>query len=248
MGVRNTVVFFTLKDEDKKMNASIKIISTFIFFMCDSPFGASSNLTETEYYAGCIDPVKQEKVDTLHVACGQGDVQKVREYLENSSFSVNMRDSLDRTPLHTACLAGQIEVVTLLLDHMLYRTFCKKEMFLFDQYGQTALYDACEKEHIALVELLLKRGASTQVKNDKGKTPLEYTKHEDIKTIIKHHDNWSRRKFFIMFLYESQFQKLKENRDSELILKELRIANHIVPNIFKVFCVKDLIRKIADFL
>ncbi|GAB5355500.1 hypothetical protein AAMO2058_000211000 [Amorphochlora amoebiformis] len=60
------------------------------------------------------------KKSSLHDACRNGDVAKVRELLRDPGGAgmVEKRDNLERTPLHMAAWAGHEDTVGLLIDYM----------------------------------------------------------------------------------------------------------------------------------
>ena len=75
--------------------------------------------------------------------------------------AVNARDNFKWTPLHHACHAGQLDIVSLLLDG-------GAEMEATGLSGGTPLTRAIESSREHVVEFLLSKGAKLQVENKKG--------------------------------------------------------------------------------
>jgi ankyrin repeat protein len=53
-----------------------------------------------------------------------------------------------------------------------------------DQYGRTALYYAVRRDNPALVKALLSHGASVNVKDDLGLSPLDFLRYRECKDIL----------------------------------------------------------------
>jgi len=58
-----------------------------------------------------------------------------------------------------------------------------------DHTGKTALMHAAEKNYSSIVQLLLKVGAKTNIKNNEGRTAYDSTTDNDIKKMIKKHED-----------------------------------------------------------
>ena len=52
----------------------------------------------------------------LHEAAKSGDVEKVRELLEQGKYDVNSADADGATPLHCACSEGHLDLVRVLVS------------------------------------------------------------------------------------------------------------------------------------
>jgi ankyrin repeat protein len=93
--------------------------------------------------------------------------------------SLNDRNHLGDTPLHTICSWGEIEPVKQLIA-------AGADINAKGDLGATPLFNAVIGENIEVVSLLLKSGADPKIKNDWNKTVLEYAKNTSApKEIIK---------------------------------------------------------------
>ena len=99
------------------------------------------------------------------------DVAKV---LVEHKANVNAKEWQKTTPLHFACRNGDLALATLLIEH-------GADVFAADRGGATPLWCAAgggfyrspaEKQHAAILKLLVNRGASLATKNGEGKTLL----------------------------------------------------------------------------
>lgn len=75
-------------------------------------------------------------------------------------------DSNGDTLLHIAAQQGDAETIAFLLDSGV-------DVNSLGDMGATALHYAHENQHKAIAELLIRRGASTDIKNGFGKLPGE---------------------------------------------------------------------------
>ena len=88
----------------------------------------------------------------LHEAVKSGDLEKVKPLVEKG-VDINQRDALGSTPLHDAAWNGDTRMVGYLLDHGAEINARHSEG------GSSPLAYAVIKNNIAVVELLLGRGA-----------------------------------------------------------------------------------------
>ncbi|MEM4217275.1 MAG: ankyrin repeat domain-containing protein [Candidatus Methanomethylicaceae archaeon] len=80
---------------------------------------------------------------------------------------VNVKNNDGCTPLHYACLGGDLNVVKSLIEH-------GADMNAVDHKGNTPLHYACEGNHIEVVRFLIEHGADVNAANHKCNTPLHY--------------------------------------------------------------------------
>ena len=104
-------------------------------------------------------------------ACMQG-IEEARRWVRERPQDIDTPDNAGNTPLQIASLAGESEVVALLLGAGCDTT-CKNIDL------DTPLIDAVENSHIEVVKLLLKAGIDPRQRNAKGQEPLELVNLDD---------------------------------------------------------------------
>jgi len=102
---------------------------------------------------------------SLFDAIRAGDVQHGASLLDAYPESVNVRDSLDRTPLHWAARSGHIDLLTLLITH-------GADVNAVDKNLVTPLHSLSARGFTEQVSLLAAHGADVSAKNVRGDTPL----------------------------------------------------------------------------
>ena len=146
---KKTNIFKAIKA--KKLRLVEKIVRSF----SDQLNVKSSNLGETPLLCAILEK----------------DIAIIKFLLKNKA-DVNLANDLGRSPLHYAALSGDMEIVKLLCDN-------DANVFALDARGNTALHDAASVGAKSIYKFLIQRGASSQTKNNKGKSPKEllaYTK------------------------------------------------------------------------
>lgn len=135
--------------------------------------------SEDDYDDECVDDFRKidvlsvnicnaDGVTALHVACRCGNAEAIR-FLLDAGAKANVRTYKQLlTPLHMACLSNQLQAVKLLLEH----PHAGYDINLVDRRGNTVLHCACIAGNARLVELLLKFNPDTEVRNDRGKMPV----------------------------------------------------------------------------
>uniref|UniRef100_A0A7S2ZFX6 Uncharacterized protein n=1 Tax=Rhodosorus marinus TaxID=101924 RepID=A0A7S2ZFX6_9RHOD len=101
--------------------------------------------------------------EKLCTAARDGSLEDVIKLLD-SGCNINWKGSKGLTPLQEATKAGQLEVVSLLLNHNAE----------FEQKGTTSLHLACGGGHMQIAELLIEHGAVIDQpdQSHKGYTPI----------------------------------------------------------------------------
>ena len=109
-------------------------------------------------------PLGGKQVSWLHMAAGNGDVDRVKELLTMGAH-VNGADGRGATPLHYAVLGGSTEAVKLLLD-------AGASVNAHDQGARTPLHAAAYSGSPEIMSTLIEAGASVKTADDTGATPL----------------------------------------------------------------------------
>ena len=104
-------------------------------------------------------------------ACMQG-IEVARRWVREQPQDIDTPDNAGNTPLQIASLAGESDVVALLLG-VGCDTTCKNIDL------DTPLIDAVENSHVEVVKLLLKAGVDPRQRNAKGQEPLELVDLDD---------------------------------------------------------------------
>jgi hypothetical protein len=104
-------------------------------------------------------------MNLLHIAIQNG-FRDVVLYLLDAGFDVNAKDHWGRTPLHHSAGTIGSGMALFLLQRGAYKD-CQ------DSKGTTALMNAAEEGNVEAFELLLKMGASVQLRNSAEETVVE---------------------------------------------------------------------------
>jgi ankyrin repeat protein len=106
-------------------------------------------------------------MSTVHTNAGNGNVNRVRNHL-NNGVHVNVRDpEFNRTPLHYAAEGGHLSTVQLLLNR-------RAQVNARNAEGITPLMLAAMGGHLAIVRLLIARRASLNTMDSNRLTALMY--------------------------------------------------------------------------
>eukprot|EP00286_Rhodomonas_abbreviata_P026002 CAMPEP_0181292754 /NCGR_PEP_ID=MMETSP1101-20121128/2687_1 /TAXON_ID=46948 /ORGANISM="Rhodomonas abbreviata, Strain Caron Lab Isolate" /LENGTH=394 /DNA_ID=CAMNT_0023397269 /DNA_START=157 /DNA_END=1341 /DNA_ORIENTATION=+ len=148
---------------------------------------ASGGHTETckillEYKADINLRKQNNGLSALHYACEEGMVETAQLLVAhgadiNAAAQVTgdggrMRGDLS-TPLHSAAVAGQTEMVSKLLSGMVYNDVeLQAELDKKDGAGQTALHRAAGKGGDDIIRILLDCGADLEAQDNSGETAL----------------------------------------------------------------------------
>ena len=90
------------------------------------------------------------------------------QVMKYNSRLVTSKDNCERTPLHLACLRGQINIVQAHKDH----TYLKSMREWRDAEGNTSLHLACSGGSLGIVELLINSKANAKDTNKHSEMPL----------------------------------------------------------------------------
>ena len=127
----------------------------------------------------------------IHYAAQHGNI-KLFKYLVEHKANIYKKDDSGKNVLHYACLSGNVELITLLLqDNVFGITLLNSR----DKSGKTPLHFAAESGSIEAVKLLIKLGAKVRVKTSRDETVLHFAaKSGNIELVNLLHD-----KYFLNF-------------------------------------------------
>ena len=94
-------------------------------------------------------------------------------------------DIRKRTPLHTACLNGHVEVVRIYTQsYILLEATDVNVLEVTDDGGNTPLHLACVGGNIDVVQLMADSGASIMVANSRGEAPIHTaSQHKSVEIV-----------------------------------------------------------------
>lgn len=109
-------------------------------------------------------PTRVQPEKNIWVAASDGDLDRVRELVENQSLGPNVPDENTYTPMHAAASYGHLHV----LDYLVSKG---GNVNVTDADGDTPLYVV---ENIETARYLIQHGAVTNRCNDEGLSPAAY--------------------------------------------------------------------------
>jgi cytohesin len=109
---------------------------------------------------------KGANIVSIHLSAYQGDLDKVRDYLEKGT-DANTVDAFGATPLHYAARQGHLELVKLLIAKGADVNAKNKNNF-------TPLHWAAGGGHMDVVALLIEKGANINSTEQRNYTPMHY--------------------------------------------------------------------------
>lgn len=105
-----------------------------------------------------------------------GNIQELVQYLVDMGAPADHQDCNEKTALMIACRKGLIEVVRLLVPH------CDLEVR--DRWHWTALFHAVDNNRLEIVNILIEKGAETEIADKKGYTLLQVAEMKGFHDII----------------------------------------------------------------
>ena len=103
----------------------------------------------------------------LHMAAARGFLEICEIILSVGEPTVlNLRTSMNRTPLHLATIHNHLKIVTLLVNK-------GAKIDLIDNDYNTCLHYASNQGYDNIVEFLLKKNSNINIRNNLGRTPLD---------------------------------------------------------------------------
>jgi len=106
-----------------------------------------------------------------------GDYDSITKHIDSHPSILNQLIK-GRTYLHYACDYGQIAIIEFLLTK-------GADINIPDKYNITPLLAAIWENHVACVNLLIRKGANVNVKAPDGKSLIESTDNQEIKQLLK---------------------------------------------------------------
>ncbi len=91
---------------------------------------------------------------------------------------VNEKVTSSCFPIHVAAVWGDVEAIGMLIR-------AGADINALGEHGYTALHEAVEQEHTAVIQLLLYHGADQSIKNDNGYTPKELAELLENQSVIE---------------------------------------------------------------
>jgi ankyrin repeat protein len=122
---------------------------------------------------GFVGSVAADDVDTLYEAAGDGDAARVADLLD-TGVDVNARTSNGSYALNNAAVENQVEVMRILLER-------GADPNVQNSQGDTPLICATKFSggRPATVKMLVEAGTDLALRDDKGRTALDYAKAKD---------------------------------------------------------------------
>ena len=148
-----------------------------------SDTGSESDSETSDDGGGCFssESETEEEEDLMFSACNDGDIYYVRRRVRKHQAIVHIKDPKGRTPLFYACYGQHKVIVKFLLQNSAKATakaWCS--MTPLHVAFRTLRFTNQIKECSAVVRMLVKAGASFNVRDRHGTTPLDLTFENDI--------------------------------------------------------------------
>ena len=124
-----------------------------------------------------------DRYDIVTIAVAQNDIEMLKLALEAGASARAVTSPNDSTALITAAHLGHVEAVRILIAN-------KAPLDHVNRRGWTALIEAVVlgnggANHVATVELLVKAGANTDIKDRQGATALAYARQRGYHDMVK---------------------------------------------------------------
>ncbi|MBI5133291.1 MAG: ankyrin repeat domain-containing protein [Thaumarchaeota archaeon] len=121
---------------------------------------------------------KYEWARDLHYSCRAGDLQKVKELLEQGATLDTGKYNFADTPLHDAVFSGNKELVLFLLSQGM-------SIDANGHNGRRPLHIAVIENNLEMVKLLLSKDALPTVRDGSGREPIDLTNNEQIRDLLQ---------------------------------------------------------------
>lgn len=176
------------------------------FLLTGFLFLTVGNIHAESPLAGSNRVVVPQNSNNIIEALNNGDFEKAIELI-NKGSDVNVKDSDGNTPLHLAVKMKLLNIIDLLISHganideknkygltpIHMASGLKIAEFLItkganvnavDGSGNTALHINAQKGSRQIVELLLKNGAKTDIKNEFGEIPADLARKPIVRNLF----------------------------------------------------------------
>jgi len=120
---------------------------------------------------------KGANLASIHLSAYQGDLDKVRSFIEKG-IGVNAMDSYGATPLHYAAARGNKEVIEFLVTR-------EADVNARRSDGRMPLHEAAGGGHKDVVELLIENAANVSARARWGYTPIYYAVWSGSKEVVE---------------------------------------------------------------
>ena len=143
------------------------------FVECDEPAALNEGTNRCDCPApkigadGAAPPGDCHPENALLTAAEAGDLDFVNRLIAVHMADVNVKDDIDRTPLHYAANNGHAAVLATLIA-------ARANVNAQDFYNLTPLHLAADNGHAAVVPALVAAGADVNAKDDSSGAPLHY--------------------------------------------------------------------------
>lgn len=135
-----------------------------------------------------IEDIDEDGYTPFFIACIKEKIESAK-FLIREGANINIQTEYGGCPLHVACIKKNKELVQLLLSHGANVNIAKN--------GTTAIHYSCWAEDKDIIRLLIEYGANIFLKDDDGKTSLDFTRNREI------YD-------FVIQVYEENILNIKE--------------------------------------
>ncbi|EFA77094.1 ankyrin repeat-containing protein 39 [Heterostelium album PN500] len=105
----------------------------------------------------------------LHYAVRHHDAKATLLLLEHGALPLVYTESGHATPLQRAAYCGSLTSCKLLIERSSNRTMLDER----DSDGMTALHKAYSQNHKDIIDLLIKNGCSTEIKDNRGRLAID---------------------------------------------------------------------------
>lgn len=160
-----------------------------------------------------LNEITQNYESNLFAAVYSGNKDLISKALAFNSL--NDKNYLGDSLIHTACKANKVDSLTFLLEKGL-------SPHITNKLGETPLFDACRRESPDLVVTLMKYGSLLEYKNNNGERVFDLELNKDFKRILK---RLQMSKEYVSYLNNYPLHVACIYSDIELVEKYLNIPN-----------------------